>query len=245
MRIAREKGNCVAISIFVNPLQFNSSSDLECYPRTLDTDCQLAEEVGVDVVFAPTEAEMYPWLQKGKDTRTCRVSAPAIADSLEGAHRPGHFDGVVTVVAALFNIIEPDSSIFGEKDYQQALVIKRLVEELHYRTEIVLGPIIRETDGLAMSSRNALLSSEDRRNAAAISKSLFDVQSEVKKGEFTADSARQRLCQLLSEAPGIGLEYAEIVDIETLEPLKGKFEQAQALVAAQVGNVRLIDNIRL
>ena len=236
-RIARRGCRTVVASIFVNPLQFGQGEDFERYPRAMASDLELLESVGVDVVLTPHAVDLTP------PGRLTTVSVARVTDRFEGASRPGHFDGVATIVTKLFNLVRPDRAFFGEKDYQQLVVIRRMVVDLNMGISIVGCPIIREPDGLAMSSRNVYLSAEERQQALALSAALREAAA-TWGGD--ADAARLTLHRKLEAAPGIRLDYAEVVHPETLLLLEGVVEgPAQALVAAYVGDTRLIDNIRL
>ena len=234
---ARQANATAVVSIFVNPLQFGPGEDFERYPRALDDDLALLREAGVDLVFAPSTAEFTP------PNRLTTVSVAGLTSPLEGVSRPGHFDGVTTIVAKLLHAVGPDRAYFGEKDFQQLAVIRRMVADLDMAVTVVGCPIVREPDGLAMSSRNAYLSADRRRDALALSAAL----SELAAGwDGDADAARAALHRRLSNASGVRLDYAEVIDPETLEPLEGVVGgPAQAVVAAYIGATRLIDNVRL
>ena len=236
-RIARRGCRTVVASVFVNPLQFGPGEDFDRYPRAMTHDLELLESVGVDVVFTPHAVELTP------PGRLTTVSVARLTDRFEGASRPGHFDGVATLVAKLFNLVRPDRAFFGEKDFQQLAVIRRMVADLNLPIVVVGCPIVRDADGLALSSRNVFLSADERRSALALSAALRAAAAEW-GGD--ADTARSLLHRRLSTASGVRLDYAEVVDPETLVPLEGVVGgPAQALVAAYVGDTRLIDNIRL
>ena len=241
VQLARAHGECVVMSVFVNPTQFNSRRDLETYPRELEKDIAKTREGGVDVLFAPAEEEMYSPASPG--SLTC-VKAGRRANGLCGATRPGHFDGVVTVVSMLFNVVAPDAAVFGEKDYQQLRVIEALVDDLHYPIRIVPAPLVREPDGLAMSSRNALLSADERRRALSISKALLGARARVARGVRRSEAIKDQVRAALVEQ-GLRVDYVEVVDVDTLEPLAEIEKSAQLLAAAFAGQVRLIDNVRL
>jgi len=237
VRAARAANDVVVVSIFVNPLQFGPAEDFDRYPRQLQADLALLEPAGVDVVFHPRPDRFTP------SGRLTSVAVEGLTGVLEGATRPGHFDGVTTIVTKLFNAVQPDRAYFGEKDFQQLAVITRMVADLDQPVEIVGCPIVREADGLAMSSRNAYLTPEQRRDALALSAALRAVAA---SWGGNADYARDELRTTLSGAPNVRLDYAEVVDPETLEPLEGVVQgPVQALVAAWLGDTRLIDNIRL
>ena len=234
---ARSGNATLAVSIFVNPLQFGPGEDFERYPRALDDDLALLRQAGVDIVFTPRAAEFTP------PHRLTTVSVAELTTRLEGTSRPGHFDGVTTIVAKLLHAVGPDRAYFGEKDFQQLAVIRRMVADLDMPVTVVGCPIVREPDGLAMSSRNAYLSAADRRAALALSGAL---QAVAAAWDGDADAARSALRRRLLTASGVRLDYAEVIDPETLEPLEGVVGgPAQAVVAAFVGATRLIDNVRL
>jgi pantoate--beta-alanine ligase len=238
----RAEAGFVVVSIFVNPTQFGPSEDLARYPRTLADDLEKCAGAGADLVFTPTEEIIYP---RGRSATF--VEVPGLSHVLEGAIRPGHFRGVATVVLALFEIVRPDLAVFGQKDYQQQLVIRRMVEDLHVPVEIVTEPTVREADGLAMSSRNRYLAAEERKAATVLSRALRRGREAVAAGERDADRVRQILDGTISLEESVSLEYVEVVDADTLEPLKtiDPGRPAVALVAARVGSTRLIDNTRL
>jgi len=236
MRRAREECDELVVSLFVNPAQFDEPNDLDRYPRDEAQDALLATEAGVDYLFAPPVTEVYP---PGFATT---VSVSGVTETLEGAHRGrGHFDGVTTVVSKLFNIVGPDVAYFGQKDAQQALVIKRLVRDLDIPVRIEVCPTVRETDGLAMSSRNALLTPQERTRAAAISRALEGARAALATGERDAAKlAGQARAQMTSA--GVEPEYLELVSTDTLAPVRVIDDEVLVVVAAQVGAARLIDN---
>ena len=234
---ARSDNATVAVSIFVNPLQFGQGEDFERYPRDIDADAELLDRAGADVVFAPDAASFTP------PHRVTTVQVAGLGDVLDGVSRPGHFDGVATIVTKLFNTVQPDRAYFGEKDFQQLAVIRTLVADLNQPVTVIGCPIVRDADGLALSSRNVYLSAEQRQAARAISRSLRHAAATF-SGDV--DETVSSLRRTLERASGVRLDYAEVVDPETLAPLEGVVEgPAQALVAAYVGDTRLIDNIRL
>jgi pantoate--beta-alanine ligase len=236
MRRAREACDVVVVSLFVNPTQFNVASDLAAYPRDERRDAALAAEVGVDFLFAPAEDEVYP---AGFATT---VSVGGVAERLEGAKRGrGHFDGVATVVAKLFAMVRPDVAYFGQKDYQQTLVVKRMVADLNIPVRIEVCPTIRELDGLAMSSRNTRLSADERRRAPALHRALLDAEDAVRDGESDAAALSARALEFLREQ-GVEPEYFAVVDPDDLTDVKQIEAPVLALVAAHVGEIRLIDN---
>ncbi|HEX8393462.1 MAG TPA: pantoate--beta-alanine ligase [Longimicrobium sp.] len=233
---ARELADRVMMSIFVNPLQFGPSEDLDRYPRDLEGDLRLAREHGVDLVFAPSAAEMYP-----HGPQQVRVEPGPLGARMEGAIRPGHFSGMLTVVAKLFGIFGPDVAVFGQKDFQQATLIRRMVGDLDLPVRVEVAPIVREADGLAMSSRNVYLSAEERARALALHRGLRRGHELFAAGERDAAVLRQALWAAL-RVPGIEPEYAEAVHPDTLEPVAAAAPGTVLLVAARVGGTRLIDN---
>jgi pantoate--beta-alanine ligase len=239
VREARSSCDVVAASIFVNPAQFGPNEDLAKYPRTFDRDRNLLEKEGVALLFAPTVEEMYP---AGAVTW---VAVNGLSDKLCGKSRPGHFRGVTTVVAKLFHIVEPDAAFFGQKDAAQVAIIRRMVRDLNLPVEIKVGPIVREPDGLALSSRNAYLDVRQRKQALVLYRSLRRAEESYKRGE--QDSARLILAakEELAGEPEVRLDYFEIVDPETLEPVGEISTGALIAVAAIVGDTRLIDNLLL
>ncbi|MGH2369906.1 MAG: pantoate--beta-alanine ligase [Chloroflexota bacterium] len=239
VRRARQECSSVVMSIFVNPTQFGPHEDLARYPRPLEQDLQRAEVAGVDLVFHPPLEEMYP-----PDFATyVEVGAPALR--WEGERRPGHFRGVATVVAKLFTITAPQRAYFGGKDFQQLQVVRRLVADLQLPVEIVDCPIVREPDGLALSSRNAYLSVEERQYAPALYRALQEGRRRVAAGERDAAQVRVAMEAVLLDTPGITLDYVAIVDPATLEPRAWIDGPAHGLIAARLGGVRLIDNASL
>ncbi len=244
--VRRIKPHCdyLVMWIFLNPTQFNSIADYEKYPRVLDEDCRLAADSGVDLVFAPKVEDIYPsGLHAYTERRSCRVTAGGRSWELCGDRRPGHFDGVVHIVSVLFNLIQPDIAVFGEKDYQQLRVIEQLVQDLHYNIEIIAAPLIRDESGLALSSRNKLLA-EGADAPLSISRALLKAKDLVAAGECSA-AAITDMVRREMEQTGLIVDYVEICDTETLRPLEHIERQAQLLVAAFAGQVRLIDNLRL
>jgi pantoate--beta-alanine ligase len=236
MRRAREDCDVVVVSLFVNPAQFNLAGDLDSYPRDEAGDAALAAAIGVDFLFAPPDAEVYP---PGFSTT---VSVAGITEVLEGAQRGrGHFDGVTTVVTKLLNMVMPDVAYFGQKDAQQALVIRRLVTDLDMPVRIAVAPIMREPDGLAMSSRNVHLSNAERLAAASLHRALGAIREAVAGGERDPASARARGLEELASS-GVEPEYLELVSSHTLAPVERIDGEVLALIAAQVGATRLIDN---
>jgi pantoate--beta-alanine ligase len=239
IRRARSACDVVVVSLFVNPTQFDDPRDLEAYPRDEARDARLAAEQGADYLFAPASQELYP---HGFATT---ISVRGVTETLEGAMRGrGHFDGVVTVVAKLFNIVAPDAAYFGQKDAQQAIVIRRLVEDLNFPVRIEVCPTVREADGLAMSSRNVHLQGEDRRRAAALHRALTAIQDAVAAGERDAAAVRDRALAALAES-GVTPEYLELVEPATLATVEVLDGDTLAVVAARIGATRLIDNLMI
>jgi len=235
IRHARQQTDVVVVSLFVNPTQFNDPADLERYPRDEARDAALAADLGVDFLFAPEPAELYP------DGFATTVRVAGLGDVLEGAHRPGHFEGVATVVTKLLNIVGPDVAYFGQKDAQQAMLIKRFVRDLNLPVEIDVRPTVREPDGLALSSRNVLLSEDERARAVALSRALDAARQAVQAGERDAAAVRERALAAMHDFD-VEPEYLELVSPDTLAPLERIEGEALALVAARVGPARLIDN---
>jgi pantoate--beta-alanine ligase len=238
MRAARERADVVVVSLFVNPTQFGTGEDLAAYPRDEARDAADAAAEGVDVLFAPAPEEVYP------DGFATTVHMAGVSETLEGEHRPGHFDGVATVVAKLFGMVEPDLAFFGRKDAQQAVVIRRLVRDLDLPVEIDVRPTVREPDGLAMSSRNAYLSAEERERALSLSRALGAVERAAQDGLAPAEALTAGRAELA--AAGVEPEYLEAVSARTLRPVEDFFaEDVLVVVAARIGRARLIDNVQL
>lgn len=235
-RAARAACDLVVVTVFVNPTQFGPNEDYSRYPRTLDADLDLLSREGVDLVFTPVPDVMYP---AGFSTY---VEPPAVAGPLEGAFRPGHFRGVATVVLKLFLILPADVAYFGAKDWQQTLVIRRMTTDLNVPIQIEVCPTIREADGLAMSSRNRYLSSDERRRALALSGGLAAAAARFERGERRTETLEQAIREQLSSALVTDVDYAAVVDPETLERRDRTGERSIALIAARVGATRLIDN---
>lgn len=240
VREAREENSFVVVSIFVNPTQFGPSEDLSSYPRDLDRDLLLLAEEGVDLVWNPTPEIMYPssyqtWVQVENLTKT-----------LEGAQRPGHFRGVTTIVAKLFNAVSPDRAYFGQKDAQQAVVIRRMVKDLNFPIEIILCPIVREPDGLALSSRNTYLNNAQRKAAPILYKALTEAKRVYQDRELRdADQLTNLVLSIIQTEPLAEVQYVSISDLETLEELHGDFAAGLLSLAVYFGRTRLIDNILL
>jgi pantoate--beta-alanine ligase len=226
----------VVVSIFVNPKQFGPTEDFQKYPRTLESDRALLESLGVDYLFAPPAEEIYPL-----GFRTL-VNVEGLSNRLEGRSRPGHFQGVATVVLKLFEIVQPRFAYFGRKDAQQCRVIQQMAADLNLDTEIVVSPIVREPDGVALSSRNAYLSPDDRRAATALNRSLETLKAEINAGQRDAAHLIAAARRVLDSEPAVKTDYVEIVDAESLEPATVLRNRCLVLIAAHVGKTRLIDN---
>ena len=236
---ARRRTDAVVMSVFVNPLQFGPSEDFSRYPRDAEGDAAKARDRGVDLLFLPDGSEMYP------RERVVEVVPRALATRWEGEVRPGHFAGVLTVVAKLFNIVQPDVAVFGQKDVQQATLVRAMVRDLDFPVEIVVAPTVREQDGLALSSRNSYLSADDRRRALVLSRALRAVERSFADGERDAASLDWLARGVLSEESAVRLDYLAIVDPETLEPAARARDGTVVAIAARVGATRLIDNVIL
>jgi pantoate--beta-alanine ligase len=237
VRAAKARCDAVVATIFVNPTQFAPGEDFAKYPRTFAADCALLEKEGVDVIFAPEAAEMYP------AGATTVVEVAGISDRLDGASRPGHFVGVATVVAKLFNIVQPNHAFFGQKDAAQVAVLWRMVRDLHCNLELVVCPTVREADGLAMSSRNRYLSAEQRQQALVLHRALRRVEAEIAAGVVETERLIDAGLAVLADEPEIRVDYFRIVDPDTLEDLPDVSAGALVAVAAVVGPARLIDNV--
>jgi pantoate--beta-alanine ligase len=236
---ARRRADAVIMTIFVNPLQFGPGEDLGRYPRDLPRDRRLAEERGVDGLFVPSEAVMYP------EHPEIRVMPGRIAERWDGAARPGHFAGVLTVVAKLFHLTEPDVACFGRKDVQQSVLIRRMVRELDWPLELVITPTVRDPDGLALSSRNAYLDADQRRRALALSGALREAHSAWRGGERGAARIEARMRRYLAGFPEVEVEYIAVAEPDALAPVLDVAEDTVVAIAARVGTTRLIDNIVL
>ena len=251
VRAARKRTGFVAVSIFVNPTQFGPAEDFAAYPRDLDRDFELLSAEGVDLVFTPSVGEMYGVVAHAGDSSDTTylegvtVDPGPLAERWEGAIRPGHFRGVATVVAKLLNVVRPNLAFFGDKDYQQLAIVRRMVSDLDVPTSIVGCPIVRDRDGLALSSRNMYLSAEERRSALALSRSLDAAAESLAWGVRSGDALSAVMQEIMSAESGVELDYAVVVDPETLEPVESVAGPARALVAGRVGRTRLIDNAAL
>lgn len=236
MRLARERCDVLVASIFVNPAQFGPDEDLEAYPRDFQRDEALCEREGVALLFYPDATHMY------SDDASVWVDEEALSGVLCGASRPGHFRGVCTVVTKLFNLVQPDVAVFGEKDAQQLRIIERLVRDLNFPLEIVRGPIVREPDGLAMSSRNKYLTEIERQNARCLSQSLARAAELFGQGERAATVLRQAISEVIASVPGVEIDYVGIMDDGSLSPVDVIQNDTLVALAVKIGNTRLIDN---
>ncbi|MBP2071220.1 pantoate--beta-alanine ligase [Thermoanaerobacterium butyriciformans] len=234
---AKENSDFVCASIFVNPIQFGPNEDYNKYPRDVKRDIKLLEDNGCDLVFIPSVEEMYP------NERLTTVSVSKITNKLCGAYRPGHFDGVCTVVAKLFNIFTPDIAVFGQKDAQQVAVIKKMVEDLNMPVEIIASPIVRDEDGLALSSRNTYLSDGERQAALILNKSLKEAEKILNDGERSVEKIIDTVRNILESEPLCKIQYVSCVHPDTLEDLKMINDKALIAIACYIGNTRLIDNL--
>ncbi len=240
VRLAKTKADIVVTSIFVNPLQFGLNEDWEQYPRTFDADCQKLSSDGCDYLLFPNESEVYP---NGMAHQT-RVTVPTMTDILCGASRPGHFEGVTTIVSKLFNIVQPDHAIFGIKDYQQLAVIRKMTEDLCLPINIIAAPIARAADGLALSSRNGYLTDTERPIAANVYQSLMMAKDLIRSGRRDYSKIEYEVCEFLQNN-GLKVDYFSVRDTRDLEPAGPENDTVVILVAVYLGNTRLIDNIQL
>lgn len=236
---ANEENDFVVVSIFVNPTQFGPDEDFEKYPRDFERDAAMCRVAGTDLVFHPAPSEMYP------DSYMTYVEVNTITNKLCGASRPGHFKGVTTIVNKLFNLVEPDKAYFGQKDAQQVAVIQKMVQDLNMNVQIIPCPIIRESDGLAMSSRNTYLSAQERAAALVLSKSLFMARAAIEAGQTDASAVKAMIVDNISKQPLALIDYVEIVDAVTLKDIDSLKGQILIALAVKFGKTRLIDNLRL
>jgi pantoate--beta-alanine ligase len=237
MRIARQKADILIASIFVNPTQFGPGEDLNRYPKNFERDEQLCKQENVDILFYPDKKDIY------SNEHKTYVYSEDLATKLCGISRPNHFRGVTTIVTKLFNIVRPDIAVFGQKDAQQALILRRMSIDLNFNIQIIIGPIIREKDGLAMSSRNKYLNNDERREAIALNKSLELAGTLIENGEKKAASIKSKMFELLKEYKKVEIEYLEFVDYDSLLPVKTIRANTLIAIAAHIGQTRLIDNI--
>jgi pantoate--beta-alanine ligase len=239
VRAARAECDVVAVSIFVNPTQFGPNEDFSKYPRTFDEDCALLKREGVHMIFAPMVEEMYP------AGATTFVNVEGVSERLDGASRPGHFRGVTTVVSKLFHIAVPHKAYFGQKDAAQVAVLSKMVRDLNFPLQMVVCPIVREADGLAMSSRNRYLSARERQQALTLSRALGKVKDAASAGESSAEKLIETARRVFAEEPEVRIDYVALVNPETLEDISDTRNGALAAIAAFAGNTRLIDNLLL
>ena len=239
VREARTANDAVIVSIFVNPTQFGQNEDLTTYPRDIERDLELLKDEGVDAVFAPSVEEMY------NERFSTSIAVGAVAQPLEGATRPGHFEGVATVVAKLLNIVSPARAYFGQKDAQQLAVIRRMTKDLNFDVEIVACPTVRDSDGLAMSSRNAYLTSEERKIAAVLFKALTAAKAAFDAGDTSADSLKERMRAVLAVQDSARVDYVSVADPDTMAELELARDGALVSLAVRIGRARLIDNLLL
>lgn len=239
VRVAKKESNFVVVSVFVNPTQFGPNEDYARYPRTLDADRRTSADAGADLIFAPDAAEMYP------PNSVTFVEVPGLDAVLDGPHRPGHFRGVATVVLKLFNIVQPDVAVFGAKDAQQAIILRKMVADLNVPVEIRVVPTVRESNGLALSSRNRYLTPEERTRAVGIIRALDKIRDRVQAGEKDVAKLEAELLAGVSAIPGGRVDYATILDAENLTPMTTLDRPALAAVAVFLGSTRLIDNVIL
>ncbi|GAA4308591.1 pantoate--beta-alanine ligase [Nibribacter koreensis] len=239
LKAAKAQNDVVVCSVFVNPTQFNNAEDYKLYPRLLEQDAQLLAQVGCDVLFAPVATEMY------KQTGKLTFDFGSLENVMEGAHRPGHFNGVATVVSKLFHLVRPHQAFFGQKDLQQFAIVQQLVQDLSFDLELVCYPIIREEDGLAMSSRNRRLTPEQRQMAPKLYEALQLLERQL--AQVCIEEAKQAAIDFLAAYPQIKLEYLEVIDANTLQPISSvqEVEKVAVCLAAFLGEVRLIDNLLL
>jgi pantoate--beta-alanine ligase len=239
VRLAREHAGRVVASVFVNPTQFGPGEDFERYPRQPEKDAEMLAGAGCDLLFLPDVETLYP------PGHSAFVDLAVPAEGLEGAFRPGHFRGVATVVCGLLNLVQPDVAVFGQKDGQQLAVVRRLVRDLHLPVEIVGAPTIREPDGLAMSSRNAYLSLEERRAATVLHRALATAERAIREGERRGDEVRRSMLSVLGGEPLARVEYAEVVDAETFRPVETLGGRVVLPLSVRIGSTRLIDNLAI
>lgn len=237
IRQARRQCDRVVVSVFVNPLQFGEGEDFERYPRDFSRDLELAQKERVDALFHPTAGEMYP------EPQQITIQAGRLGDRLCGPWRTGHFAGVATVVAKLLNILEPDTIFFGQKDAQQAVIIERMIAELEFPVRMEVCPTVREADGLAMSSRNAYLSAEERPRATVLYRALCQAATRIRAGERDASGIEREMREMIGAVPGAALDYASVVDRRSLESVREVDREVLVAVAVRLGKTRLIDNV--
>jgi pantoate--beta-alanine ligase len=239
VRIAKRESDILVVSVFVNPTQFGPQEDFTRYPRDFKSDRQLLEKEGCDYIFVPRLKDVYA------ENYSTYVNVEDITRKFEGEKRPGHFRGVTTIVAKLFNIVQPDISVFGQKDAQQAVVLKKMADDLNFGVRMIIGPTIREKDGLALSSRNKYLSSEERKQAPILFQSLQEAKGLINKGERNPNKVMARMRNMISKQPLAKLEYIAVTDTKRLKPLRKIKGEILISLAARFGKARLIDNVKL
>lgn len=239
MRIAKKKSDVLVVSIFVNPTQFGPKEDFKRYPRDFERDKRLLKKIGCDFLFCPKIKDMYPFGYK------TYVEVCDLTKVLEGVSRPGHFKGVTTIVAKLFNIVQPDIAVFGQKDFQQAVILKKMVDDLNYSIKIIVAPTVREKNGLALSSRNLYLSSEQRKQAKVLYRALRLARDMIKRGERDANKIVSKMKALINKQPLAQVDYIAITDANSLEPLNKLRGETLISLTVRFGNTRLIDNIKI
>ncbi len=248
VNLAKQQCNCVVVSIFVNPLQFGANEDLANYPRTLEADCEKLKAAGCDIVFTPTVGEMYPQMTQSAAgiqlNQSMTIEPPDMANDLCGASRPGHFAGVATVVAKLFNIVQPQTAFFGKKDFQQLFIIRELVQQFNYPIQIVAGETVRETSGLALSSRNGYLSAAQKQQAAVLNETLHEIALAIQTQNADFESL-ENVAKTKLNLHGWQVDYVTVRNALNLQPATQADQHLVILAAAKIGNTRLIDNIEL
>lgn len=239
IRLAKKKSDAVVVSIFVNPIQFGPKEDFKRYPRDLNRDTRLARKAGCDILFFPTQKQMYP------ERYSAYVNVEKLTETLEGIFRLGHFKGVTTVVAKLFNIIQPDLAFFGQKDAQQAVIIQKMVRDLNFNIKIVVGPTVREPSGLALSSRNIYLAEDEKKTAPVLFQALQKAHNLIEQGERNSSKIIHEMEKMILSKPKTIIDYIAITDSQTLEPLEKLSGEVLISMAVFVGSTRLIDNLKL
>jgi len=239
IKLAKKKSDVVVVSIFVNPLQFGPKEDFKRYPRDLKRDTSLARQAGCNILFVPSQRQMYP------ERYTSYVNVEKLSDTLEGKFRTGHFKGVATVVAKLFNIVQPDLAFFGQKDAQQVVIIQKMVQDLNFNLKIIVGSTIRDPSGLALSSRNSYLAEDERKTASVLFQSLLKAKSIIEQGERNSSKVIHEMEKMILSQPKTIIDYIGITDSQTLEPLEKISGEVLITMAVYVGSTRLIDNLKI
>ena len=239
IRLAKKKSDVVAVSIFVNPLQFGPKEDFKRYPRDLKRDTKLARKAGCDILFVPGQKQIYP------DRFSAHVNVEKLSDTLEGKFRSGHFKGVATIVAKLFNIAQPDLAFFGQKDAQQVVIIQKMAQDLNFNLKIIVGPTVRDDSGLALSSRNTYLAEDEKKTAKVLFESLQKAQNVIEQGETNSFKVIHEMEKMILSRPKTIIDYIAITDGQTLEPLEKLSGEVLITLAVYVGSTRLIDNLKL